>query len=434
MMRRLRLCVICFVCLMVLTALLGGGLVALGAFRYGAAGWYFHTDSDYRLSCGQSSLRRGDSARLERVATQLENAGAPEHAALLRAEALFQTAEPYVKANQPAKSTPLLQQAVNELAKIKSLGNLRVQAVSLYGRCSLYLKDLKTAENAFHSLLSQDPDHLDAHRGLAAVYFDQGSLTKSIYHLLKVAELDPHDSRPYRLIGVIYKDLQMFGPAADAYREALEHGVVVTEQPVVRQELAACLIKHSKYAEGLDIIDQLQPSDEVNPAVEALRAEALAALGRTEDAKAVLEDALKNSSGNADLHRLRGLLDLQQNRPQEAATRFERALVLDPNDVGSRYQLALAYRRLGKKVEAEKQEQRVHETQKDLDLLTRLNQEAGDKPWDESVRRKMAEVCERFGKLDEAAMWRRAADACANRGQGSEDRRQGSGVRGQGNE
>jgi tetratricopeptide (TPR) repeat protein len=389
-----------------------GALAALGKYHWNAADWYFRAEPNVRLQAGEKALREGDLERAGRIADLLESAGNEEHAALLRGESLFQRGDALVRAQRLTEAAPLLLLAVHELERIKSLGPIRVRAVALYGRCSLHLGSPREAEHAFLAVLSQDPDNVEAHRGLAALYFDQGALTQSASHLRQVSEIDVHDSRPHRLLGLIYKDLKQYALAVDAYREALRRGSAGQDQDAVRRELAESLIKQVRFPEALDVINQIDPSEDDRPALEALRAEALLGLGRVDDAKAILDASLKNSTGNADLYRLRGQLELLANQPQNALSNLERAVLLNPDDIGSRYQLVVAYRKLGRKDQAEAQERLLQETQKNLELLAHLNEEAGRSPWDAGLRIKMAETCERVGRFQDAAMWRRAAAAC----------------------
>ena len=58
---------------------------------------------------------------------------------------------------------------------------------------------------------------------------------------------------------------------------------------------------------------------------------------------------------------------------------------------------------------------RVEELRADLDRITALSREAMEKPWDADVRVRLAELCDRMGKPELAAMWRNAAAACRRR-------------------
>jgi hypothetical protein len=55
---------------------------------------------------------------------------------------------------------------------------------------------------------------------------------------------------------------------------------------------------------------------------------------------------------------------------------------------------------------------RAEELRKDLDRITELTKEAMAKPWDAAVRLRLAELSERLGKPELAAVWRKAAAAC----------------------
>ncbi|MCX7324098.1 MAG: hypothetical protein NTZ14_06595, partial [Hyphomicrobiales bacterium] len=75
-----------------------------------------------------------------------------------------------------------------------------------------------------------DPDAayraiVEAHRGLAVIAYDLGELSKALVHLKRVSELDPKDSRPSRLSGLINKDMSQDPDAEAAYREALRRGL-----------------------------------------------------------------------------------------------------------------------------------------------------------------------------------------------------------------
>jgi predicted Zn-dependent protease len=103
---------------------------------------------------------------------------------------------------------------------------------------------------------------------------------------------------------------------------------------------------------------------------------------------------------------------LETKEPAAAVPLLERALALDAHDYASRYQLAQAYKALGKPAEAEAQLRLLERTQKDILELSRLNQQATQSPWDASLRRRLADLCDKLGKPHEAEMWRQAAAAC----------------------
>jgi tetratricopeptide (TPR) repeat protein len=398
--------------LVAILGLISGALALLGQSNWSDVGWYFHAGPDYTLHRGQEALRRGDLDLVERLALFLERDGFLDHAALLRGRSFFEQGKSYAEAKQEREAQPLLYQALQELSQIQDQGSLRREAIVLSGLCYLTLKQSYHAEQAFTSVLTEQPDHIEAHRGLAVIYFDQGALNRALAHLEKVAELDPSDGRPHRLIGLIHKDLEHYGPAAEAYQEALRRGIRGQNLATVRQEWAECLVKQAKFAAALTVLEQFEPLPDDAALVEALRAECLAGLGQTDQAQAVLDRALEFSPQSGELLLQRAKLYLHTHQPKAAIPLVQRALRTNPHDYGSRYHLVLAYRAGGQRTEANEQQRLLDQTQHDLAKFSELNREAGKRPWDASVREQLVALSEKLGKREMADMWRQAAAAC----------------------
>src|SRR5262249_47071254 len=149
-----------------------------------------------------------DYEAAERFALRLEASGNRDQALLLRGTALLRE-ERFV-------------QALDQLNQVRDQGELRVRAAALSGQCLLNLGETHQAERSFLFVLGQQSAHIDAHRGLAAVYFDQGALERAVLHCQEWAKLAPRDGRPYRFLGVILKDLDRRKEAIAAYQAALE--------------------------------------------------------------------------------------------------------------------------------------------------------------------------------------------------------------------
>jgi Flp pilus assembly protein TadD len=96
---------------------------------------------------------------------------------------------------------------------------------------------------------------------------------------------------------------------------------------------------------------------------------------------------------------------------------LEPVVAAHPNDDRARYQLALAYARMGRDADAREQNRLVDQTRARLTELSDLNRAALRDPWDAAVRRRLAELCEQLGKQELAKMWHRAAEACETRPQ-----------------
>jgi tetratricopeptide (TPR) repeat protein len=411
-----RLVVVPLLGLALALGLAAGGLAALGRARWGDAGWYFRGDPDYRLRCGQRALRRGDPARAARVAVLLEADGHRDQAALLGGEVLFRRGKEAAEGRDPAGAPRLLRKAEAQLNRVRDRGAPRLEAAALLGHCYLRLQRPNDAKNAFEFVLHHQPDDADAHRGLAAAYFDLGALPSATEHLQKVTELDPRDGRPYRLLGLIYKNLQREEEAADCYRKALERdlprGSPDQGPDRVRRELAECLAAARRHAEALDVLSDLHAPRDEAAAVEALRGECLRAVGRSAEARAALDRALAEYPGSPDLLRARAELHAAEGEPAAAAALLEQALGIDRHDSTARVQLARAYRTLGREADAADQQRLADETRKLFDGVDRLGREAAARPRDAEVRLRLAGLCAKLDRPEDAAKWRRAAAAC----------------------
>src|SRR5262249_4722758 len=158
---------------------------------------------------------------------------------------------------------------------------------------------------------------MDAHRGLAAVFYDLGATREAEEHLREVARLDPTDGRPHRLLGLIYKDMDQAEQAGDYYREGLPPNVRGSTGQAVRMELAEVLVRLSRYDEALEYIEGKEPTPgDVGKAV-ALRAECFWGQGRTAEARRLVEEAMNLDLRNSEILRLRAKLYLEAKEGQE---------------------------------------------------------------------------------------------------------------------
>jgi tetratricopeptide (TPR) repeat protein len=414
----MRLVAFLLVALALVALVIGGGLAVGGRMAWGAAGWYFpwNYTPDYRLRCGQQAVRQFEIDRAEEIALRLEADGHKDYAHLLRGESYFWQGRPYADVNQLSTAGPLLVKALGEFNKIRDQGDLLVEATTYLGQCYLYLKQPFEAELALQFVLSKQPDNVEAHRGLAVLYHDQGALGQALRHLQKVADLDPHDGRPLRLMGLIYKDLEQYSEAITSYEEALRRDLPAQNREqapaAVRKELAECLVHQNQYDKALEVLQQFEPLPEDVPAVQALRGECLWGRERGQEARTVLDQALVNYPNSPELLRVRGKIHLDDGNYPKAVELFENALRLDRHDHICRYQLGQAYEKMGRKTEAEEQKRLLAQTHKDLEELSRLNREVFNSPWDLNKRLRLIELCEKLDKPDLAAMWRKAAAFC----------------------
>lgn len=393
-------------------AVLAGLLLMVGAWaRHEAA------RPDRQMARARQALAEERYERAEDVAAMLERAGEGDRARLIRAESLRRLAQGQ---RDSPRGRQLLGQALEQLDGIRDTGPLRWQAAVQVGLCLVDLRQLGEAARTFSYVLEQDPEQVDAHRGLAAVYYDLGALKKAARHLEEVARLDPTDGRPHRLLGLIHKDLEEHEAAVASYRAALAGRLAPAAAQEVRLELAEVLVRQAQFGDAQQALGELDEEQANGARARAVRVEALWGLGEAGRAEGEFQAALTAYPRSAPVLLGGAKVLAGTGRVEEAAGVLERAVAVTPNDYASRYQLAAAYESLGRAEAADGQRREAERLARVLDELTRLNREADARPWDAGPRRRMAELCLELGRTDEAAMWRQAAEACALPAQGQE--------------
>jgi tetratricopeptide (TPR) repeat protein len=359
--------------------------------------WYRSPEA--LVAQGHEALRQGQGERVRDVADRLERWGYVDQSRLLRAQWHWQQGQ--------------VAAALAWLNGITAEGPLRVEAALLAGKCLLAADNKPEAYRVFSWVIDQDDSQVDAHRGLAAVAYDLGQWSQAEYHLRRVAALDPDDPRPWRLLGLMSKDLSRWEAAEEAYKAALARATEQTLRTEIVLELAEVLVRRGHYAAA---VEQLQPLCHLSPpqqvARAALLAEGLYGYGESAAARQVIEQ-VPPQQRNAALWRCWGRLERDEGHFAEAVVSLERALAVDPHDMEAWHLLAQTYAAVGRSEAAAAAQQRVEQLQQHWQRLTQLTQQAIAQPWDAAVRRELASVHEQLGQTSLAAMWRQAADVCA---------------------
>jgi tetratricopeptide (TPR) repeat protein len=352
-------------------------------------------------------------ARAERLASLLEASGNPCHAHLLRAE---------IRMKEGKYDEALA--AVNAMSRFEAQlaqgPDLRLEGAVLSGRCLVFLHSHREAERVLRYAVDNWPATMDpargltdAHRGLFAVYYDQGAMTPAIDHLEEVSRLDPDDGRPHRALGRIYFDLNQPEKAIVSYTEALRRTLAPRVEGEVKIELAEVLIRAGQYEQIRHTLDGVAQ----NAKVMALEAEALwlASPSQIESARRLCDEALAKDPSCPQVLRLAARMNWDAGEVANTAPLLERLLKQDPHDAASRHLLAQVYRRLGRPKEAAEQQRLRERSAAYLTELTDLNAKALADPWDFAVRERLAVVCDQLDRPALAQMWRRAAQACGGR-------------------
>jgi tetratricopeptide (TPR) repeat protein len=379
----------------------------------------YTTRAGYLLNRGRSALERGNWSQADHCLELLEMRGYEDHARLLRGQVWLYKARLAPETSVGAPSSTFTTKnsfrlALHELAQIRHEEQLASDAAVLGAECLVHLGERRFAAEVLHSALQQNPDHLEAHRWLAAIYIDLNSPSQAITHLREWARLDPHNGRPYRWIGwFLAKDYDgKVHEAIEAYQEACRRNLEPTLRAEVVKELVGALVDGPADYEGA--LETLARNPEVadQPEVLALRAQCLWSLARRAEATQAVENALQAHPQTPRALQLRAKMFLADAQPKATVPLLEKALAVDAHDPASRQLLMQAYRQLGDPARAEQQRRLLEESRGYKERLNKLHQEALRYPWDANVRNQLADLCLQLNLKAEAQMWRQAALAC----------------------
>ncbi|MCA9052899.1 MAG: tetratricopeptide repeat protein [Planctomycetaceae bacterium] len=297
--------------------------------------------------------------------------------------------------------------ALQSLKLTRPVGELQEPALRMTAQCLFQVGRVAEAESVFKQLLQVDPDHPDAHRGLAVIYYDVGAMDHALTHLAELARVDPDDYAPHRLAGRIHLDFQRYAEAAEAYRLCLERA----PPPEVRREATVnrgrALLQLREYQPALEL---LQPLTD-DPEALALSAESHWALGESEAARTLLQQALQLAPNGRTARYLSAQMHLSDNHADDAADDLEVILAADPHDYEARHLLAQAYQQLGREADAAAARDQMQADFALFERMTELSRKAINAPDNPFVRDELADVCEQLGKTDLAEVWRNAATA-----------------------
>jgi tetratricopeptide (TPR) repeat protein len=296
--------------------------------------------------------------------------------------------------------------ALREFQFVRNDGNLRIPLHLLTGRALLQTGQLIEAARVLQVVVSEQPDDPEGHRWLAMVCHEFGSGTAALAELQHVVRLRPDHFLGYRLVGLIYADdYQMYELAARHYREALDRQPPEPHLTEIRRELVRCLLLMKRYAEVLDVLEDLPESF----FKQVVAVEAHWGLGESAEAIRLLDRLEETNPDEEGVLMLGAVLAIDQGDARSAVPRLQKVLERNPQNYVARYHLSLAYQNLGDTNASKAESERMLEIRKLQKRLEELHKQAFRQPADADVREELAAVCEQLGQTADAVRWRRNA-------------------------
>ena len=349
-------------------------------------------DPQRRFALGMAALQAGDLDRVAAEAKQLDrDPRFALHQSFLRGASLLR--------NGAHKA------ALQEFEKCHDHPDLEQETLVLTGQALYQIGESGRAKLCWEQALALDPDMVDAHRWLGAMYFDLGAMDHAIEHLQRVSELDTKDPRADRLMGLINKDYERTHLAVTHYRESLRRDPRQADAEQIRLELAEVEIKQKEFAAALATAKECAPSTRQR----IIEAECHLNLGEYEDAQRLISDALRESPNDFKALLLQGQILMESGEIDQAVAVFKKSVNQDPSDYHARFHLVQSLRRAGNEAEADRHEIISEELRAAWSKFSDLHIDAIDQPTNAEIRNEIAAIAEDLGRLDLARTWYRAA-------------------------
>jgi tetratricopeptide (TPR) repeat protein len=365
--------------------------VALVVAVAGGLYWYDQR-APHQFALARQALATGQFDEVERRLAQLDgDTGYEPHRHFLRGALLLEQRQHL--------------RALEEFGYAVDHPELRVDTLTLAGQAAYRAGQWQNAVGLLQQALELAPDSLPALRWLASSYYDLGLNDAAVATLLRIAELDPQDPRPHRLLGLMYKDFENYAAAVDFYRESLRRSQQQPDHNQILIELADCQINLQQHDPALETLSGCVP----HPERWVREAECHYGQGRADVANALLQQALNEDPAHLAGLLLAGTIALERGDIDSAVEAFSRAVVAWPRDYTANFKLSQALRRAGRNEQADRVAQTADEIKRTREEFSGLHETAGEQPNNADVRCRLGILANQLGRPDLARVWFRAA-------------------------
>lgn len=264
-------------------------------------------------------------------------------------------------------------------------GGERTDLQIVVGQALLNLKRAPEAQEQFKAAYAAEPDRLDALLGLAKSTYDAEDLAAARAVLDGAQEKLKERVAYWLALGTFTAEAGDMPGAEEAFVKAVDVAAKSPE-PSDRLQAQSALVqvqlRQNKVKEAVASSDRLMNTAPDNPMVKQLRGQVLAADGRLDDARTLLEAAVAAMPGNSQARTLLGIVNVKQGNLGQAEMHFASVVASDPANLPAQRALAETRAKLYSPAKAlESMKPALQEDSADPSLLViaaRLSQQAGD--------------------------------------------------------
>ena len=217
----------------------------------------------------------------------------------------------------------------------------------------------------------------------------------------------PDAWQPWYRRGQAYELVPQLNDAADAYRKALK---LRPDKVEVEYHLGDVLRRLNLYQEALPHLENCYRRRPHEPRIVATLARCLRSLARIAAARDLLDQWLASHQGKyPELLTLRGRLEHDMQRPEQALQWFLKAEAIAPRHEETIVSLANVYRDLGRTEEAERYALLAKDIYNQMNQVERLTREIRKDPNNASLQYELGRLLIRLGHADKGVDWLKGA-------------------------
>jgi tetratricopeptide (TPR) repeat protein len=252
------------------------------------------------------------------------------------------------------------------------------------------------------------PDKALILEALARGYLRQYRLSEARFCLDLWLQDQPDNPQALSLKGQFHVDYEHAPDrAVESYRRAVQ---LDPEHEEARLGLVIVLLQTKAFSEAVKHLEYLRKCQPDNLRVQVGLADCLHALGQRDEAERLVDGALARQADYAPALAMRGELDLEEGRYEEAEARLRQAVARAPSDHQAQYDLILCLHHNGKAEEAKAREQELRQWEDDLkrfnEIVTKEMPKRADDP---ALHFTLGQLLLRSGHQEEGIRWLHSA-------------------------
>jgi tetratricopeptide (TPR) repeat protein len=257
-------------------------------------------------------------------------------------------------------------------------------------------------EQLMDSLQGEYPERPRVLEALIPALFRQFDLDRALFCATLWTQLEPQNPKAWVWLGRVQEKLQNRPPAEAAFQKAI---AMAPEDTEALAWMARQLQRRRQPAEALELLGRLKELDPAREDLPLIEGKCLQDLGREEEARTSLREAVKRQPQGGEGWVELGRLELNTNHPDVAEEAFRRALRVSPSDREALFSLAQALERQGKKAEAETVRGRQLQVETDLKATRDAAEKIRENPKDPAPRVEIAGLMLQNGLTQEGRRW-----------------------------